>query len=58
LCNYSNDDDTPVYSLVAGIAKPNHAERHKIIKKQQVLEKKKRKVMIFGDSHAKGCAAE
>jgi hypothetical protein len=58
LCNYSNGDDTPVYPLVSGIAKPSHAERRKIIKKQRVLKKKKRKVMIFGDSHAKGCAAE
>jgi hypothetical protein len=28
------------------------------MKKQRVLKKKKRKVMIFGDSYAKGCAAE
>jgi hypothetical protein len=58
LCNYSNGDDTPVHPLVSGIAKPKHAERQKLIKMQRVLKKKKSKVMIFGDSHARGCAAE
>jgi hypothetical protein len=58
LCNYSNGDDTPVHPVVSGIAKPKHAERQKLIKKKRVLKKKKSKVMIFGDSHARGCAAE
>jgi hypothetical protein len=56
LCNYSNGDDA--HPLVSGIAKPKHTERHKLIKKKRVLKKKKSKAMIFGDSHARGCAAE
>jgi hypothetical protein len=58
LCNYSNGEDTPVHTVASGIAKPRHPERQKSIKKKQVLKKKKSKVMIFGDSHARGCAAE
>ena len=56
LCKFSNGDDTPVHPLVSGKAKPKHTERQKLIKKKRVLKKKKNKVMIFGDSHARGCA--
>ena len=57
LCKFSNGDDTPVHPLVSGKAKPKHTERQNLIKKR-VLKKKENKVMIFGDSHARGCAAE
>jgi len=58
LCNYSEDDNSPINALVSGIAKPRHAGKCKMNNKKRVMKKKQSKVMIFGDSHAKGCAAE
>jgi len=58
LCNYSEDDNSPINALVLGIAKPRHAGKCKMNNKKGVMKKKQSRVMIFGDSHAKGCAAE
>ena len=55
LCNYSEDDNSPINTLVSGIAKPRHAGKCKMNNKKRVMKKKQSKVMIFGDSHAKGC---
>jgi hypothetical protein len=58
LCNYPEDDDTPVNTLVSGMAKPRHTEMCKTNHKQRMGKKKKHKILIFGDSHAKDCAIE
>ena len=58
LCKFSNSDDTPDFPLASTKTKPKHTERQKLNKKKRVPKKVKNKVMIFGDSHARGCAAE
>ena len=58
LSSYLEDDDTPANIAASKIAKPRHTEKRKLNYKKRGLKKKQRKVMIFGDSHARGCAAE
>jgi len=58
LSSYSEDDDTPTSTVATRLAKPRHTEKRKMNHKKRGLKKKQRKVMIFGDSHARGCAAE
>jgi len=58
LSSYSENDDTPTSKVTSRIAKPRHTEKRKMNHKKRGLKKKQRKVLIFGDSHARGCAAE
>jgi hypothetical protein len=58
LCIHPEGDDTPVSTEELRVAKPKHARKHKMDRKNSVLEKKQHKVIILGDSHARGCAAE
>jgi hypothetical protein len=58
LSSYSEDDDTPANTVASRTAKTKHTNKRKMIHKNRGWKKKQHKVMIFGDSHARGCAAE
>ena len=57
LCNDSNSDDSPLESERLSVTNPKYIRKNKINHKKKVLERKQHKVLIVGDSHAKGCAA-
>jgi len=57
LCNDSNDDDPPLGKERISVTNPKYIRRDKIKHKKMVLERKQHKVLIVGDSHARGCAA-
>jgi len=58
LCNDSEGDDTPVSTERLRVVNSKHVRKDKMNHKKRVLEKKQHKVIILGDSHARGCAAE
>jgi len=58
LSSFSEDDDTPASTVASRIARPRHTEKLMMNYKKQGLKMNQWKVMILGDSHARGCAAE
>jgi hypothetical protein len=62
LCNDSVSDKTPVGTQESKMAKSKHTGKHKTDRKQRVLKEKQlnkqQKVIVVGDSHARGCATE
>ena len=57
LCNVSEVNDTPVSTGISRMAASKQARKHKLDRKRMV-GKKQHKVIILGDSHARGCASE
>jgi len=55
LCNDLEGDDTPVSTERLRVVIPKHVKKDKMNYKKRVLEKKQHKVIISGDSHARGC---
>jgi hypothetical protein len=55
LCNDLEGDDTPVSIERLRVVNPKHVKKEKMNFKKRVLEKKQHKLIILGDSHAKGC---
>ena len=58
LYSHPESDDTPFCTQKSRVVKPYHAGKHKMDPKKRVPQKRQHKIMILGDSHAKGCAAE
>jgi hypothetical protein len=62
LFNDSVNDETPVGTQESRMAKFKHTGKHKTYRKQRVLKEKQltkqHKVIVVGDSHARGCATE
>jgi hypothetical protein len=58
LCNDSEGDDTPVRTKKSRTLNFKHIRKYKLDRRKRVLEKKQHKVIILGESHARGCAAE
>ena len=58
LCNNSVGDDTPASTEKSRVVKSKHMMKHKMDSKEKVLKKKQHKVIIVGNSRARGCAAE
>ena len=56
LCNDLEGDDIPVSTERLRVVNPKHVRKDKMNYKKRVLEKKQHKVIILGDSHARGCA--
>ena len=52
------NDDTPTSKVISRTAKPRHSEKCKMNHKKRGLKKGQRKVLIIGDSHARGCVTE
>ena len=57
LCNVSEVDDTPISTGISTMAESKQVSKHKLDRKRMV-GKKQHKVIILGDSHARGCASE
>jgi len=57
LCNVSEVHDTPVSTGISKMVESKQAKKPKLDRKRMV-GKKQRKVIILGDSHARGCASE
>lgn len=62
LCNESVSDKAPVGTQESRMETSKHAGKHKTDRKESVLKekepKKQHKVLVVGDSHARGCATE
>jgi len=57
LCNVSEVDETPVSTGISRMVESKQVRKHKLDHKSMV-GKKQHKVIILGDSHARGCASE
>jgi hypothetical protein len=55
VCNES--DNTPVSRERLRVVNSNHIRKDMVNHKKKALEKKQHRVIILGDSHARGCAA-
>jgi hypothetical protein len=58
LCNDLVSYEPLVNTQEARMATPKHAGKHKTVRKKRVLNEKQHKVMVFSDSHARGCTTE
>jgi hypothetical protein len=58
LCNDLEGDDTPVSTGRLRVVNSKHIRKDKMNHKKRLLEKKQHKVIILGDSHARGCATK
>jgi len=56
LCNVSEVDDVPVSTGISRMVESKQVRKHKLDRKRMV-GKKQHKVIILGDSHARGCAS-
>jgi hypothetical protein len=58
LCNDSYGDDTAGSTARLRVINSKNVNKDKVNHKKRMLEKKPHKVVILGDSHARGCAAK
>lgn len=57
MCNVSEVDDTPISTGISRMVDSKQVRKPKLDCKRMV-GKKQHKVIILGDSHARGCASE